>query len=174
MIAHLHVDGDAAVDAGVLQRADHLQAGAVADVGEARVLVAAEVPLEDAAVVGAVEQGAPALQLADALGGFLGVQLGHPPVVQVLAAAHGVGEVDPPVVAVVDVGQRRGDAALGHDRVGLAEQRLADEPDLDAASADASMAARSPAPPAPITSTSYAIVLGRRHQTILQQDQPNQ
>ena len=35
-------------------------------------------------------------------------------------------------VAVVDVGERRGDAALGHDRVGLAEQRLADEADVRA------------------------------------------
>ena len=31
-----------------------------------------------------------------------------------------------------DVGERRRDAALGHDRVGLAEQRLADEPDVRA------------------------------------------
>ena len=31
-----------------------------------------------------------------------------------------------------DVGQRRRDAALGHHRVGLAEQRLADEPDVGA------------------------------------------
>ena len=33
----------------------------------------------------------------------------------------------------VDVGEGRGDAALGHDGVGLAEQRLADEPDRRAA-----------------------------------------
>ena len=77
----------------------------------------------------AVEERAPRLELAHAVGRLLRVQLGHPPVVDVLSAAHGVGEVDLPVVAVVDVGQRGGDAALGHDGVRLAEQRLADQPD---------------------------------------------
>ena len=125
----LHVDGDALVDAVVLQRADQFEAGAVADVGEPRVLVAAEVPLQDAAVRGAVEDGAPRFEFADAVRGFLRVQLGHAPVVDVLPAAHGVGEVDLPVVAVIDVGERRRDAALGHDGVRLAEQRLAHEPD---------------------------------------------
>ena len=129
MIGVLHVDLDALVDAVVLQRADHLEAGAVADVGEARVAVAAEVALQDAAVLRAVEDRAPGLELAHAVGRLLGVQLGHAPVVEVLAAAHRVGEVDLPVVAVVDVGQRRGHAALGHDGVRLAEQRLADEAD---------------------------------------------
>ena len=128
----LHVHVDALVDAVVLQRADHLQAGAVADVGQARIAVAAEVALQDAAVLGAVEHRAPGLELAHAVGRFLGVQLGHAPVVEVLAAAHRVGEVDLPVVALVDVGQRRGDAALGHHRVRLAEQRLADQADRDA------------------------------------------
>ena len=127
-----HVDVDALVDAVVLQGADHLQAGAVADVGQARVAVAAEVALQDAAVLGAVEHRAPGFQLADAVGRFLGVQLGHAPVVDVLAAAHGVGEMDLPVVAFVHVGQGRGDAALGHDGVRLAQQRFADQADRDA------------------------------------------
>ena len=35
-----------------------------------------------------------------------------------------------PAVAVVDVGQRRRDAAFRHHRVRLAEQRLADQADL--------------------------------------------
>ena len=129
MIGVLHVDLDALVDAVILQRADHLEAGAIADVREARVAVAAEVALQDPAVLGAIEDGAPRLQLAHAIGRLLGVQLGHAPVVEVLAAAHRVGEVDLPVVAVVDVRHRGGHAALGHDRVGLAEQRLADEAD---------------------------------------------
>ena len=42
---------------------------------------------------------------------------------------HRVAEVGLPRVAVVDVGQRRGDAALGHDRVRLAKQGLADDAD---------------------------------------------
>ena len=94
--------------------------------------MAAEVPLEDPAVLRAIEDGAPRFELAHPIGRFLRVELGHPPVVHVLAAAHGVGEVHFPVVAVVHVGQRRRDAALGHDRVGLAQQRLAHEPDGDA------------------------------------------
>jgi len=53
------------------------------------------------------------------------VQLSHPPVVHVLTAAHRVREMHFPVVAVVGVGERRGDAAFRHDRVRLAEQRLA-------------------------------------------------
>ena len=115
----------------ILERADHLEAGAIADVREARILVAAEIALEDPAVGRAIEDRAPGLELAHPIGRFPRVQLRHPPVVHVLAAAHGVGEVDLPAVAVVDVGERRGDAAFGHDRVGLAEQRLAQQPDPD-------------------------------------------
>ncbi|CAM5559353.1 hypothetical protein STENM36S_03525 [Streptomyces tendae] len=110
----------------LLEGADQLQARAVADVGQARVLVAAEVALRDPAVRGAVEQRAPGLQFPHPLRGLLGVQLGHPPLVEELAAAHGVAEVDLPVVAGVDVAHGGGDAALGHHGVRLAEQRLAD------------------------------------------------
>ena len=116
----------------LLHRADQLEAGAVADVREARVLVAAEVALADPAVLGAVEQRAVGLELPDAVGRLLGVQLGHPPVVEELAAAHRVAEVHLPVVVAVDVAHRGGAAALGHDRVRLAEQRLADDRDLQA------------------------------------------
>ena len=127
-----HVDVDAAVDAVVLKRADQFEPGAIADVRETRIAVAAEVALEDPAVLGPIEHRAPGFELAHAIGRFLGVQLRHAPVVDVLAAAHRVGEVHFPAVAVVDVGERRGDAALGHDGVRLAEQRLADQPDLHA------------------------------------------
>src|SRR5262249_49273777 len=82
----LHEKIDAAVDAVVLERADHLEAGAIADVREPRVAVAAEVPLQDPTILGAIEERAPHLQLANAVGRFLGVDLGHPPVVEVLAA----------------------------------------------------------------------------------------
>ena len=146
------------MDAVVLQRADHLQAGAVADVRQARIAMPAEVALQDAAVGRAVEDRAPGLQLAHAIRRFLGVELGHAPVVQVLAAAHRVGEMDPPVVAVVDVAQRRGDAAFGHHGVRLAQQRLADQRRPRRPPAEASMAARSPAPPAPMTRTSCSCV----------------
>lgn len=128
----LHVELDAAVDAVVLERADHFEAGAVADVGESRVLVPAEVSLEDPAVLGAVEERAPGFEFADAVRGLLRVQFGHDPVVEVLPAAHRVGEVDLPAVAVVHVGQRGRHAALGHDGVGLAEEGLADDADGNA------------------------------------------
>src|SRR5947209_8702075 len=65
----------------LLQGADHLQPGPVADVREPRVLVAAEVALADLAVRCAVEQRAPGLQLPDPVRRLLGMQLGHPPVV---------------------------------------------------------------------------------------------
>ena len=50
----------------------------------------------------------------------------------ILAAAHGVGEMDAPVVAVVDVAHRGRHAAFGHDGVGLAQQRFAHQADLHA------------------------------------------
>ena len=128
----LHVDGDAQVDGVVLQRANQLEAGAVADVREPRIAVAAEVALVDPAVGRAVEHRAPRFELADAVGRFLRVQLRHAPVVHVLAAAHRVGEVHLPAVAVVVVGHGRRHAAFRHDGVRLAEQRLADQADRDA------------------------------------------
>ena len=106
----------------LLEGADHLQAGAVADMGEARVLMATEVALADLAVGGAVEESAVGLELPDALGRFLGVQLCHAVLVQELAAAHGVAEVDAPAVVLVDVRHGSSDATLGHDGVRLAEE----------------------------------------------------
>ena len=114
------------------KRADHFQAGAVADVREARITVAAEIALENFAVLRAVKHRAPGFEFVDARRRFLRVEFGHAPVVDVLAAAHGVGEMDVPVVAVVHVAHRRRHAALGHDGVRLAEQRFADQPDLHA------------------------------------------
>jgi hypothetical protein len=120
------------VDRVVLQRADHLEPGPVTDMGQPGVAVSAEVALENQALFGAVEQGAPALQLEHAVRRLLSVQLGHAPVVDHLAAAHGVAEVDLPVVLGPHVTHGGGDAALGHDRVSLAQERLADEADRHA------------------------------------------
>jgi hypothetical protein len=104
----------------------------VADVREPRIAVPTEVALQNSPVLRAVEQRAPRFQLVHPRRRFLRVQLGHPPVVEVLAAAHRVGEVHAPVVAVVDVAHRRRDAALRHHRVRLAEQRLGDDADARA------------------------------------------
>ncbi len=90
------------------------------------VAVTAEVALGDAAVGGPVEERTPALELVDAVGGLEGMELGHAPVVEHLAAAHGVAEVDLPVVLGPYVAHGGGHAALGHDGVRLAQQRLAD------------------------------------------------
>ncbi len=93
----------------------------------------AKVALQNPAVAGAVEQRAPRLQLTHALWRFLGVQLRHAPVIQILAAAHGIGEMHPPVVAIVDVRQRGGNAALRHHGVRFSKQRLAHHPDFGSA-----------------------------------------
>src|SRR5687768_16840955 len=119
------------MDALILQRADHLEPRAIADVRKARIAVAAEVALEDLAVLGTVEHGAPGFELANAIRRFPGVQFRHAPVVDVLAAAHGVGEVDFPAVAIVDVGERRGDAPFGHPGGRLAEPSLAYAADVE-------------------------------------------
>ena len=124
------MDFHAAVDAVILQGADHLEAGAVAHVGEPRIAMAAEIALQDAAVLGAVEQRAPGFQFAHAVGRFLGVQFGHAPVIQILAAAHGVGEMDPPVIAIVHIGQGRRNAAFGHHSVALPSSDLHTTPTL--------------------------------------------
>src|SRR5438270_108333 len=55
-----------------------------------------------------------------------------PPVVEELAAAHGVAEVDLPVVLLPHVAQRRRDPALGHHGVRLPEERLAHQGGLHA------------------------------------------
>ena len=128
----LHVDLHAAVNAVVLQGADHLQAGAIANVRQPRILMPAEVSLQNAAVLGAVEECAPRLQFAHTFRRFLGVQLRHAPVVQVLPAAHGIGEMNAPVVAIVDIGQSRGNTALGHHGVRFAQQRFADHANFGA------------------------------------------
>jgi len=128
----LHVDVHAAVDAVVLEGANHLQAGAIADMRQPRIFVTAKVSLQNPPVLGAVEECAPCFEFAHAFGRFFGVQLRHAPVVEVLAAAHGIGEMNAPVIAIVDVGQSRGNATLGHDSMGFAEQRFADHAHLGA------------------------------------------
>ena len=122
--ADFHVDIDALMHAVILQGADHFQPGAIADVREARIFMAAEISLQNAAIFRAIENRAPGFELAHPLRRFLGVQLRHPPIVDVLPAAHRVGEMDLPVVAVVHVGERGRDAALGHHGVRFAEQGI--------------------------------------------------
>ena len=123
----LHEDVDAEGHGAVLQGPDHLETRAVADVSKAGVTMAAEVPLQDPAIGRAVEQRTPLLELEDAVGRLEGMDLSHAPVVEHLAAADGVAEVNLPVVLRPHAGESRGDAALGHHRVCLAEEGLANE-----------------------------------------------
>ncbi len=116
----LHVDVDPLVNAVILQSADHFQAGAIAHMREARIFVAAKIALQNPPVLGAIEDRAPGLEFAHPRRRFPGVQLGHAPIVDVLPAPHGIGEMDLPIVAIVDVGERGRDPALGHDGVGFA------------------------------------------------------
>src|SRR6187401_755348 len=69
----LHVHFDSHLHRVVLERADHLQAGAVADVCKTRILMAAEVSLKDAAVRRSIEDRTPRLELTHPVGRFLRV-----------------------------------------------------------------------------------------------------
>ena len=129
--AKFHVDINTAMNAMVLERANHFQPGAIPHVRQPCILVSAEIALQDAAIGRAVEHCSPGFQLAHTRGGFLRVQLGHAPVIDILPAAHGIGEMDFPIVPVVHIGQRGGDAAFGHDRVGFAKERLANQAHRD-------------------------------------------
>ncbi len=122
--------------------------------------VPAERSLEDPPVAGPIEDGAPVLELADPAGDSSACSW----------AIRGLFRYLPPtivsrkwtchVIVRRDVPQRRRDATLGHDRMRLAEQRLAHEPDVRARPQLAAIAARRPAPPAPITRTSCGRVCG--------------
>src|SRR5579859_1732360 len=121
----LHVTVETKMHTAILQSANHLEAGAIANVAEASVGVAAESALENRAVIRAIEKRAPLFEFADAVGRFLGVELSHAPVVEKLSAAHGVAEVRLPAVGGIHVGHGGGDSALGHDRVSFSEKGFA-------------------------------------------------
>ena len=126
---HFHVDVHAHADGLVLHGADEFQPRPVADVVEATVGVAAERALGDQPLRRPVEDRAVLFQFQDALRGLLGEDLHGARVVEERAALHGVHEVDLPVVRLAHVAQGGRHAALGHDRVRLAQQGLADHAD---------------------------------------------
>src|SRR5204863_8299956 len=109
--AKLHVYIDSLMYPVVLQSADHLEAGPIAHVRESRIFVAAEVPLQNATILRAIEHCTPGLELTHTSRRFLRVQLGHSPIVHVLPAAHRISEMHLPIVAIINIGQRRCDAA---------------------------------------------------------------
>src|SRR5678815_2974953 len=121
---HLHVHIDSAMNPVILQGADHFQAGEIADVREARIFMAAKIPLQTPTVLCSIENRAPSLKFAHTRGRLPSVQLRHSPIVDVLTSAHRVGEVHFPTIAVVDVTECSGDSAFGHHGVRLAKQAL--------------------------------------------------
>src|SRR5436190_13599225 len=112
--ANLHMYIDSAMYPVVLQRPDHFEPGTVAHMREPWIFVAAEVSLQNTPVLRAIEDCAPGFELAHTSGRFFCVQLGHAPVVHVLTAAHRIREMHLPIVAIVNIGQCRGDAAFRH------------------------------------------------------------
>ena len=128
----LHVNVKAQLHAAILQRSNHFQAGAVADVAETLVRVAAESALQNRALIGAVEESAPLFEFADTIGSFLRMKLRHAPIIQKFSAAHGVAEMRLPAVVGVHIAHGCGDAAFGHDGVRFSEQRLANNADARA------------------------------------------
>src|SRR5436309_7399390 len=64
--ANLHVYIDSLMYPVILQCSDHFEAGAIAHVCKARILVAAEVSLQNAAILRAIEHRAPRLELTHA------------------------------------------------------------------------------------------------------------
>ena len=86
---------DALVDSMGLERPDHFQPRAVANVSEAGVFVSAEISLQDLLVPGPVKYRSPGLQFTDPLRGLLRMELGHAAIVDVLpAGAAGAEGVD--------------------------------------------------------------------------------
>ena len=111
----------------ILKGPDHLQPRPVADVCQPPVGVSPERTLVHASVLRPIEEGAPGLEFSHAIRRLPGVRPGHAPIAQPFPAPHGVAEMDLPIVFGAVVAERGGHPAFGHDRVCLAEQRLADE-----------------------------------------------
>ena len=140
-----HVNRDALMNAVILQRANHFQTRAVADVRQARIAMAAEIALRNFAFLRAIKHRA-SFEFVHAGGRFLGVQFRHAPVVDVLATAHCVGEMDFPVSrsSTLPIAAAMPPSAM--TVCALPRSDLQMRPTLTP-TADASIAARSPAPP---------------------------
>ncbi len=98
----------------VLQRADHLQPGTIAYVGQPGIAMPAKIALQNAAIARTIEQGAPGFEFAYTGRSFFGMELGHAPVIQVLTSAHSVSKMNAPAVPVIYIGHGRGYSTLCH------------------------------------------------------------
>jgi hypothetical protein len=91
--------------------------------------MAAKSTLENLTIARPIEERSPLFEFPHAFRRLLRVNLGHAPVIEKLAATHGVAEVSAPVIGRVDIGHRRGDAAFRHYSVRFAQQRFANDAD---------------------------------------------
>src|SRR5437868_8369102 len=124
-----HVNLDPLMHTMILQRPDHLETGPISDVREPRVFMATKVPLQNTTILCSIENRAPCFEFAHAIGRLLRVQLGHAPLIDVLATAHGIGEMHFPIIALIDIGQGGRDPPFRHDRVCFAEKRFPNKTD---------------------------------------------
>src|SRR6266850_2086251 len=118
------------MNAAILKGAYHLEAGAIANMTKTFEGMTAKSSLQNLSVAGSIEHGSPLFQLANSIWRLLRMNMGHPPVVQKLPAAHRVAKMGAPIVRFVHIGNRCGDAAFSHDSVRLAEERFTDDTNL--------------------------------------------
>ena len=98
----------------VLQRADHLQSRPISDMRQPWISMSAKIALQNAAIARAIEKGAPRFEFTHTGGRFLGMELRHPPVIQILTAAHSISKMNTPAVPVVYICHGRGYSTLCH------------------------------------------------------------
>src|SRR6185436_12642383 len=117
----LHMHMNPLMHTIILEGANHLKAGAIANVGQAWITMATKIALADESVLGAIKYRPPLFKLLDTISCLLREELNHPPLIQKFSAAHGIAKMDLPVVTVIDITQCRRHSAFGHDRVGFSE-----------------------------------------------------
>ena len=119
-VFHEHVETE--MYAVVLQRTDHLQSRPIANMRQPGIAMSAKIALQNAAIARAIEQGTPGFEFAHTCRSFLGMELRHAPVIQILASAHRVSKVNAPAVPVVHICHGRGYSTLCHYGMRLAEK----------------------------------------------------
>src|SRR6267378_2878666 len=115
------------MNAAILKGAYHLETSAIANVTKTPESMTTKCSLQNLSVAGSIEHRSPLFQLANSIWGLLRMNVGHPPVVQKLPAAHRVAKMRAPIVRFVHIGNGRGDAAFSHDSVRFAEERFTDD-----------------------------------------------
>src|SRR6267142_801308 len=118
------------MNAAILKGAYHLETGAIANMTKTLESMTAKCSLQNLPVAGSVEHRSPLFQFANSIWRLLRMNVGHPPVVQKLPAAHRVAKMRAPIVRFVHIRNRCGDAAFSHDSVRLAQERFTDDTNL--------------------------------------------